>query len=182
MIIQSINLVDKNHPEFSEEEKNNYLSSRNEDLAYMQELYNNAPEEIETREIKSTSEMRSETSTRTNVRVYNEQDNPELICEMNMTKGDNRVATFSIFPYKAYDIKLHTFVPIGEMPIPRIEMSKEVAAETAQAFVEYVGINNNYSLNCVYEDMAFYDGLVAVWAVAFSSCFAALPHSLRYRN
>ena len=76
----------------------------------MQELYNNAPEEIETREIKSTSEMRSETSTRTNVRVYNEQDNPELICEMNMTKGDNRVATFSIFLYKAYDIKLHTFV------------------------------------------------------------------------
>ena len=51
LIIQSINLVDKNHPEFSEEEKNNYLSSRNEDLAYMQELYNSAPEEIETKEI-----------------------------------------------------------------------------------------------------------------------------------
>ena len=36
--------------------------------------------------------------------------------------------------YKSYDIKSHTFVPIGEMPIPRVEMSKEVAAETAQAF------------------------------------------------
>lgn len=184
LIIQSINLVDKNHPEFSEEEKNNYLSSRNEDLAYMQELYNNAPEEIETREIKSTSEMRSETSTRTNVRVYNEQDNPELICEMNMTKGDNRVATFSIFPYKAYDIKLHTFVPIGEMPIPRIEMSKEVAAETAQAFVEYVGINNNYSLNCVYEDMAFYDGLVAVFTPSYSGIEStyAVPAILPYQS
>jgi len=168
VIQQSIENVDRNHPEFSAEDRETYLADRQEDLAYMQQMHDAAPQVLEATEIGSTSEMYSKTSTRTSARVYNAAGEAELICEMHMTHGDDRVAMFSVFPLKAYDTETCSLVPIAEMPIPRIEIDRALAAARADTFVKQIGMDTMYSLNCVYEDMGFYEGVIAVYTPTYA--------------
>ncbi len=180
IITMSIDRVDENHPEFSDQEKADYISSRQQDLAAMQALYNATPENIESQLVSSVADLNVEGSNRTTARIYNAAGTSDLICELGLVKTDSRTAVFGLYPSRSYDITTHSFVEITPMPMPRLTLSSEEIEKRANEFIKYIGLDESYSLNSIYTDMSFYDGKIAVFTPSYGgiSSTYAIPNTL----
>jgi len=175
-IIKSIENVDINYPEFSEDDKADYIQSRQVDLEETQARYNAAPDSIDSTVVESSSDITSLDVPHSG-RVY--VNNKALLAfSLDYAKENDRTAILTVYPAGSLNLKNMGLEETCFMPIPKVEMSKEKVGDVATQFIELIGLTNDYILNKVYSDLAFYDGMVAVFTKEYNgvSINFALPN------
>ena len=178
IIIASINNVDENHPDLSEEEKEAYLRNRQDDLEAAQEKYKLAPEELPSVEINSIEEMQNQSPYIETAAVYDQEGKKQCTFELRDSQDDLRFATFSLYMTEAYDPETKEVTEFTSMPSPRITLDDERAEKAATTFINQIGFSETYSFNFISSGLWFPDGEIAI----FTKDYAGIPTTFAISN
>ena len=178
MILASINNVDENHPELSEDEKEAYLQARQADLEAAKEKYRQAPAELPSVEITSIKEMQNQTPYIQTAAVYDQEEQKQCIFSLRDSHVDLRFATFFLYMTEAYDPNTKTFTEFTSMSSPRTELDDERVEKAANAFLSQIGLSEIYYLNFIINGMWFADGEIAI----FTKNYAGIPATYAFSN
>ena len=178
VILASINNVDKNHPELSEEEKEAYLQDRQTDLDTAQEKYKQAPEDLTSLEIQSVAEMQDQMPYIRTAAVYDQEGQKQFAFSLRDAHDDLRLATFNLYMTGAYDPETKGLTEFTGMPFPRITLDDVRIEKAANDFLSQIGLNKTYFLNSISSGLWFHDGAIAI----FTKDYAGIPTTYAVSN
>lgn len=176
VILNSIERVEINHPDLSGAEKEEYIKQRQADLAAVQELYNQAPDEREHRKIKSIAEMADTAEYIYSGAVYTPNGRPKFDFYLSNPAGDARGTYFELRPNGAYEVEENRFVEVEGIADWSYKMDHMRVEEVANSFMQRIGLDDQYTFQYVYQIpwskvavyTKSYDGIPATYAKSYA--------------